>query len=46
MFKFCVAALMSALVVSTDGSDFNGAEYIALSAQGKSDKIWTKVTES
>ena len=47
MIKFCIATLMSALAVEAkDGSDFNGAEYIALSAKGKSDKIWSKVAES
>lgn len=46
MIRFCVMAHMSALAVTTDGSDFNGPDYIALSAQGKSDKIWAKVTES
>lgn len=46
MFKFGVAALLSALTVAKDGSDFNDATYIGLSASAKSDKIWAKVAES
>ena len=47
MFKFGVAALLSALTVEAkDGSDFNDATYIGLSASAKSDKIWAKVAES
>ena len=51
MFKFGVA-LLSAVVVAknkagdSDGKTFNGPEYISLSAQEKSDKIWEKVKES
>ena len=46
MFKFGVAALLSALAVAKDGKDFNGPEYLRLSAQDKSDKIWARVAES
>ena len=46
MFKFGVAALLSALAVAKDGKDFNGSEYIRMSAQDKSDKIWARVAES
>ena len=46
MFKFGVAALLSALAVAEDGKDFNGPEYLSMSAQAKSDKIWARVAES
>ena len=46
MLKFIAAALLVALVAAKDGSDFNGPEYIGLSRQAKSDKIWAKVIEN
>lgn len=46
MNKFGVAAILSAFAVSQDGKTFNGPAYIGLSAQDKSDKIWTAVAES
>ena len=46
MFKTFSAALFAAVVSAKDGKDFKGDEYIALSRQDKSDKIWGKVTES
>jgi len=44
MIKTLAAALFAAMVVAKDGSDFKGADYISLTRQGKSDKIWKKVT--
>ena len=46
MFKTFAAALFAAVAVAKDGKDFKGAEYIALSRQEKSDKIFAKVTEN
>lgn len=43
--KFGLAATFAAFVAAKDGHDFNGDDYIALSRQAKSDKIWGKVTE-
>ena len=46
MIKTFAAALFAAVVAAKDGKDFKGADYIALSRQAKSDKIWAKVTEN
>ena len=46
MFKTFAAALFAACAVAKDGKDFKGDEYIALSRQDKSDKIWAKITEN
>ena len=47
MFKTTfAAALFAAMVAAKDGKDFKGDEYISLSRQEKSDKIWTKITEN
>ena len=46
MFKAFAAACLAAFVVAKDGKDFKGDDYIALTRQEKSDKIWAKVTEN
>ena len=46
MFKSFAAALFAAVVAAKDGKDFKGDDYIKLSRQDKSDKIWAKVTEN
>jgi hypothetical protein len=46
MFKTFAAALFAAIVAAKDGSDFKGDEYIALTRQAKSDKIWGKIIEN
>jgi hypothetical protein len=43
MFKFVALAILATFAAATDGSEFNGPEYIALSRKAKSDKIWAKV---
>ena len=46
MFKTFAAALFAAVAVAKDGKDFKGPEYLAMSRQDKSDKIWAKVSEN
>ena len=52
MFKFGVVALLGATVFAkkkageSDGKTFQGTEYISLSAEEKSDQIWSYVTAS
>ena len=46
MFRTFAAALFTAAVVAKDGKDFKGPEYIALTRQEKSDKIFAKITEN
>ena len=46
MFKSFAAALFIAAVAAKDGKEFKGNDYIALTRQEKSEKIWGKVTES
>lgn len=46
MFNKFAAALFTAGIAAKDGKDFKGTEYIALTRQEKSDKIWAKVTEN
>jgi len=46
MFKTFAATLFAAVVAAKDGKDFKGDEYIKLSREAKSDKIWNKVTEN
>mgnify|MGYP001177836557 CR=1 FL=1 len=43
MFKSFVTVLFAASVAAKDGKDFKGDEYIRLSRQDKSDKIWDAV---
>ena len=45
MFKSFAAAAFAAVVSAKVGKEFNGPEYIAMSRQDKSDKIWAKITE-
>ena len=45
MFKSYILALFAASVAAKDGKDFKGDDYIKLSRQEKSDKIWGAVTE-
>ena len=46
MFKSFASALFVAAVAAKDGKDFKGNEYISLTRQDKSDKIWGKITEN
>ena len=46
MFRTFMTAVLAAAVAAKDGKDFKGDEYIALSRQEKSDKIWAKIIES
>ena len=46
MFKSFAAALFVAAVAAKTGKEFKGDDYISLSRQEKSDKIWGKVTEN
>ena len=46
MIKTFAAALFAAMVAAKDGKDFKGDEYISLTRQAKSDKIWGKITEN
>ena len=47
MFKTAFAsAILAACTVAKDGKDFKGDEYISLTRQEKSDKLWTKITEN
>ena len=45
MFKSFAAAAFAAVVSAKEGKEFKGTDYLALSRQDKSDKIWAKVTE-
>ena len=44
--KAAPVASIATAVSAKDGSDFNGTDYIALTRQQKSDKIWGKITEN
>ena len=46
MFKFCITALLAVFAASKDSDEFSNADYLALSKEEKSDKIWAKVTEN
>jgi len=46
MFKFGLTALFAAIAAAKDGSDFNGDDYISMTRQQKSDKIWGKIIEN
>ena len=46
MFKFGITALLAVVAASKDGEEFNNSDYLALSKEEKSDKIWAKVTEN
>jgi len=46
MFKSFMIAVLAAAAAAKDGKDFKGDDYMALSRQAKSDKIWAKVTEN
>ena len=46
MIKFGITALLAVFAASKDGEEFNNSDYLALSKEEKSDKIWAKVTEN
>jgi hypothetical protein len=46
MLKTFMGALLAAAVAAKDGKEFKGDEYIKMSRQDKSDKIWGKITEN
>ena len=46
MFKFCITALLAVFAASKDSDEFSSPDYLALSKEDKSDKIWAKVTEN
>ena len=46
MFKFGVSALFALIAASKDSDEFSSDEYLALTRQEKSDKIWAKIIEN
>ena len=46
MLKYCITTLLAVFTASRDSDEFSSNEYLALSKEEKSDRIWAKVIEN